>query len=72
LRTPPSSSTARTPPPAITPGTFGRRPQHHSRGIEAAEYLVGDRRAVLRIVNMFFFASSTAFVMASGTSRALP
>jgi hypothetical protein len=23
-------------------------------------------------VNMFFFASSTAFVMASGTSRALP
>ena len=72
FRTPPSSSTARTPPPAITPV-----PSEAGRSITLAASKRPSTSWVIvepcfGTVNMFFFASSTAFVMASGTSRALP
>src|SRR4029450_7763227 len=70
-RIPASSSTARTPPPAITPvpSEAGRR-----------NTLAASKRPRISCVivvpcfgtvKRFFFASSTAFEMASGTSRAL-
>src|SRR3954470_8417270 len=71
-RIPPSSRTARTPPPAMTPvpGEAGRR------RTRAASNLPSDSCVIVcpcfGTVNMFFFASSTAFEIASGTSRALP
>ena len=71
-RMPASSSTARTPPPAITPV-----PSLAGRSTTRA----ASKRPVISCVivvpcfgtmKRFFFASSTAFEMASGTSRALP
>ncbi len=43
---PASSSTARTPPPAITPGTGRRGLQQNSPGAEHTGRLMGDRAAV--------------------------
>ena len=45
---PASSSTARTPAPAMTPVPGEAGFQHHAAGAEHAEHLVGDRRVVLR------------------------
>ena len=71
-RMPPSSSTARTPPPAMTPvpGEAGRSitlaaPNRPSTWCVIVWPCFGT-------VKRFFFASSTAFEIASGTSRALP
>ena len=47
-RIPASSSTARTPPPAMTPVPSRGRLQEHLARAGAAEHLVGDRVAVLR------------------------
>src|ERR1700755_922627 len=44
---PASSSTARTPPPAITPVPGAAGLEQHPTGTEHAGGLVGDRRAVL-------------------------
>src|SRR6266540_252537 len=71
-RTPASSRIARTPPPAITPvpSLAGR-----SRTRAASDRpMISCVMVVpcLGTVNRFFFASSTALEMASGTSRALP
>ena len=71
-RIPASSSTARTPPPAMTPV-----PSLAGRSITRAASNLPITPCVIVVpcfgtVNMFFFASSTAFVIASGTSRALP
>ena len=72
LRTPPSSSTARTPPPAMTPV-----PSEAGRSSTLAASNLPSTSCVIVVpcfgmVKRFFFASSTAFVIASGTSRALP
>ncbi len=72
LRTPASSSTARTPPPAMTPV-----PSDAGRSMTRAASKRPSTSCVIvepcfGTVNRFFFASSTAFVIASGTSRALP
>ena len=69
---PASSSTARTPPPAMTPvpgeaGLSSTRPAP-----KIARHLVGDGGAVARDRNRFFLARSTPFWIASGTSLALP
>ena len=71
-RTPASSSTARTPPPAITPvpGLAGRRttwpePKRPMLRCGIVWPYLGTRIRLLR-------AFSTAFWIASGTSRALP
>ena len=71
-RTPPSSSTARTPPPAMTPV-----PSLAGRSMTLAAPNLPMISCVIvvpccGIVKRFFFASSTAFEIASGTSRALP
>src|SRR5579872_2046210 len=72
LRTPASSSTARTPPPAITPvpSEAGRSMTRAASKRPSTSCVIVD--PCFGTVNRFFFASSTAFVIASGTSRALP
>ena len=70
---PASSRTARTPPPAITPvpSLAGRR-----KSTRAASKRPRISCVIVvpcfGTVNRFFFASFTAFEMASGTSRAFP
>ena len=71
-RMPASSSTARTPPPAITPvpSEAGFR-----NTLPAPERPVTWWVIVVRYLgtrNRFFFASSTAFWIATGTSLAFP
>ena len=72
LRTPPSSSTARTPPPAMTPvpSEAGRSITRAASNRPSTSWVIVE--PCFGTVKMFFFASSTAFVIASGTSRALP
>ena len=69
---PASSSTARTPPPAMTPvpgdaGLRNTRPEPNTPVVWCV--MVAPWRGTR---NSFFFASSTPFWMASGTSLALP
>src|SRR5439155_3733464 len=71
-RMPASSSTARTPPPAITPvpSLAGRSNTRAASARPITSCVIVDPfRGTLK---RFFFASSTAFEIASGTSRALP
>src|SRR5207248_758204 len=71
-RMPASSSTARTPPPAITPvpSLAGRRKTFAASKRPRISCVIVV--PCFGTVNRFFFASSTAFVIARGTSRALP
>src|SRR5215208_252401 len=72
LRMPASSSTARTPPPAITPvpseAGRSRTRAAPNRPRESCVIVV----PCFGTLKRFFFASSTALVIASGTSRAFP
>ena len=71
-RIPASSSTARTPPPAMTPvpSLAGRsRTRAASERPSTSWVIVWPCFGTWK---RFFFASSTAFEMASGTSRAFP
>ena len=71
-RTPPSSSTARTPPPAITPvpGLAGRSTTWPAPKRPITRWVIVWPYLGTRI--RFLRAFSTAFWIASGTSRALP
>ena len=71
-RIPASTNTARTPPPAITPvpSLAGRR--NTLAASERPRISCVIVVPCFGTVKRFFFASSTAFEMASGTSRALP
>src|SRR6476659_4161867 len=71
-RIPASSSTARTPPPAITPvpSLAGRRTTRAASNLPTISCVIV--APCFGTVKRFFFASSTAFEMASGTSRAFP
>ena len=71
-RMPASSSTARTPPPAITPvpSLAGRRNTRAAPNSPRISWVIVV--PCFGTENRFFFASSTAFEMASGTSRAFP
>ena len=71
-RMPASSSTARTPPPAMTPvpSLAGRRNTRAAPNWPRISCVIVV--PCFGTVNRFFFASSTAFEMASGTSRAFP
>ena len=71
-RMPASSSTARTPPPAMTPvpseaGRMNTLAASNRPRISCVTVV-----PCFGTVNRFFFASSTAFEIASGTSRAFP
>ena len=71
-RIPASSRTARTPPPAITPvpslaGRSSTRAASERPRISCVIVV-----PCFGTVKRFFFASSTAFEIASGTSRAFP
>src|SRR5665213_355523 len=72
LRTPASSSTARTPPPAITPvpSEAGRSITRAASNRPSTSWVIVD--PCFGTVYKFFLASSTALVIARGTSRALP
>src|SRR3954451_23996485 len=69
---PPSSSTARTPPPAMTPvpSLAGRRRTRAAPNSPRISCVIV--WPCFGTVKRFFFASSTAFEIASGTSRAFP
>ena len=69
---PASSRTARTPPPAITPvpSLAGRSITRAASNWPMIAWVIVV--PCLGMVNRFFFASSTAFEIASGTSRAFP
>ncbi len=71
-RIPASSSTARTPPPAITPvpSLAGRRTTRAASNLPVISCVIV--APCLGTVKMFFFASSTALEIARGTSRAFP
>jgi hypothetical protein len=71
-RMPASSSTARTPPPAMTPvpSLAGRRSTRAASERPRISWVIVV--PCFGTVKRFFFASSTALVIASGTSRALP
>ena len=71
-RIPASSSTARTPPPAMTPvpSLAGRRTTRAASKRPTISCVIVC--PCFGTVKRFFFASSTAFEIASGTSRALP
>ena len=71
-RIPASSSTARTPPPAITPvpSLAGRRTTRAASNAPVISCVIVVR--CFGTVKRFFFASSTAFEIARGTSRAFP
>ena len=71
-RIPASSSTARTPPPAITPvpSLAGRRTTRAASNLPVISCVIV--APCFGTVKRFFFASSTALEMASGTSRAFP
>src|SRR3954447_7273887 len=69
---PASSSTARTPPPAITPvpGEAGFRKTRPDPKMPVVWWVIVEPWRGTR--NRFFFARSTPFWIASGTSLALP